>query len=231
LIDIRIPILLTCCIWKNHFLPIKRALIFSCRSGIVQEHMLTLNRRKNENHARRVFWPNEETVLYFKSESPIKEAVPRYACVLKTVNRLSSNLQIWNLQQDSHPLLQTLCSLFFQSWTEKPLEERRNWQFCTPNETVILEVFVPQFHPSRVSGAMALSKLNFWRKFLECKNFWQNKLQKGAQYMCPNNVFWWNDQGSILHLGSGYLYGNEPSRVPLTPCYWGVFTYRKESSQ
>jgi len=163
------------------------------------------------------FDPNEETVLYFKSEITNKGAVPRYAW-FKTVNPVSSNYKYDPPTGFSSFATDTVFAI--SKLNGKPLENEEMAVLIPPNETVILEFYVPH-SPISSKRAMALSKLTFEEKFLECKNFWQNKLQKGAQIHVPEQRIDEMIKAGILHLDL-VTYGNEPHGT-LTPAI-GVYS-------
>lgn len=149
--------------------------------------------------------PNEETVLYFKSEMTNKGTTPRYAW-FKTIN-LWQKPYTFNLKTGISAY--STDSVFCVSKLNgNPLPNEEVSILLQPGEKAIFEFFLPHA-PISNERALALFAQSFDEKFIECKTFWQTKLKKAAQIHLPEKRIEEMIQAGLLHLDL-ITYGNEP---------------------
>ncbi|MEN8227305.1 MAG: hypothetical protein ABFS38_04055 [Bacteroidota bacterium] len=150
----------------------------------------------------------EETVLYFRSEITNRGTAPRYAW-LKTI---TAGRRRW-LPHTFNP--GTGFSAFapdsvycISSLNGNPLPNEEMSLLLQPGETAVFEFFLPHF-PISNKRALELSAQSFDERYLECKTFWQNKLNSAAYIHVPEKRINEMLQAGLLHLDL-ITFGNEP---------------------
>lgn len=80
--------------------------------------------------------------------------------------------------------------------------------YLNPGETIIFEFYIPHKPVSR-ERAIQLSKQSFDEKYVDCKNFWKDKLDKSAQINVPEKRIKEMIKAGLLHLDLT-TYGLDP---------------------
>lgn len=151
------------------------------------------------------FDPSEETVFYFKSEATNRGTAPRYVW-FKTAN-------LWQKTYTFDP--KTGISAFstdsvfcVSKLNGNPLPNEEVSILLQPGEKAVFEFFLPHA-PISHERAIALLSQSFEKRFIECKSFWQTKLNTAAQIHLPERRIEEMVRAGLLHLDL-ITYGNEP---------------------
>ncbi len=152
----------------------------------------------------------EEIVLYYRSAITNKGNVPRYAW-FKTVkpgvswSHASSHIFEQNTGFSSFSNGSVFC---VSRLNGSPLPNEEMAVLLQPGETIFFDFFLPH-SPLSNERALELSKQSFEEKFIECKSFWNSKLQKAAEIRLPEKRIEEMIRAGLLHLDL-VTYGNEP---------------------
>jgi hypothetical protein len=164
----------------------------------------------------------EETVFYFRSDLTNKGSVPRYAW-FKTIKPGNAWWQKSIYKYDPTTGFSTYSadSVFcISKLNGNPLPNEEMAVLLQPGEKAVFEFLLPHA-PIPNERAWTLSSQSFDKKFIECKTFWQAKLNKAAQIHVPEKRIEEMIQAGLLHLDL-ITYGNEPDGT-LVPAI-GVYT-------
>lgn len=175
-------------------------------------HMITENQKilldqELEKEKQR----KEETVLYYRTVARNTSPVPRYAWFKaprpgrgwweKIPYRYDPETGFSEFSNDK---------IFCVSKINyKPIPNEELAVLIQPGDSVIFEFYLPH-QPIPPDRAIRLAHQSFGARHLECKNFWEHKLQRAAQIEIPEKKI--NDmiKAGFLHLDL-ITYGNEPS--------------------
>lgn len=155
--------------------------------------------------------PDEETVLFFRSEVENTGSVPRYAW-FKTPR---PGTGWWHKSPYSFDE-----KTGFSAYSEdrvfcisklngKPLPNEEISVLLQPGEKVLFEFFIPHSPVSKARAAQ-LAAQNFDHRYAESKDFWLAKLGKAAQIHVPEKRIEEMIQAGLLHLDL-ITFGNEPN--------------------
>lgn len=163
----------------------------------------------------------EETVLYLRAEATNKASVPRYA-FFKTI-RPGGWWEKSGYAYDKETGLSSYSTdrIFGVSKLNgKPLPNEEVAVLLKPNETAVFEFCLPH-NPIPKERALRLASQSFDERLIECKNFWNTKLNDAARIKLPEKRIEEMIQAGLLHLDL-ITYGNEPDGT-LAPCI-GVYS-------
>ncbi|MFH0756173.1 MAG: hypothetical protein V2B15_02665 [Bacteroidota bacterium] len=175
-----------------------------------------------EQELRGAFNTTEETVFYFKSEISNKGSVPRYAW-FKTIKPGNAWWQKSPYGFDPATGFSGYAtdSVFcISKLNGKPLPNEEMAVLLQPGEKAVFEFFLPHA-PISSERALKLASQSFDTKYMECKAFWQEKLNHAARIRVPEKRIEEMIQAGLLHLDL-ITYGSEPDGT-LVPAI-GVYT-------
>ncbi len=169
-----------------------------------QEELLNTKMEKALN-------PEEETVLFFRSEVHNTGLVPRYAW-FKTPRPGTS----WSNKSPYSFNEKTGFSSFAENkvfcistLNGRPLPNEEISVLLQPGEKAVFEFFIPH-SPISTTRAVQLATQSFEQRHVESKDFWLSKLGKAAQIHLPEKRIEEMIQAGLLHLDL-VTYGNEPN--------------------
>ncbi|MBD2757634.1 glucosidase family protein [Spirosoma validum] len=155
--------------------------------------------------------PDEETVLFFRSEILNTGSVPRYAW-FKTPRPGTMWWQKFPYRFD----IKTGFSAYSEErvfciskLNGKPLPGEEMAILLQPGEKALFDFFIPH-SPVSKERASQLAMQTFEQRYAESKNFWLAKLEKAAQIHVPEKRIDEMIQAGLLHLDL-ITYGNEPN--------------------
>jgi hypothetical protein len=163
----------------------------------------------------------EETVLYLRAEAKNKASVPRYA-FFKTIRPGGW----WEKSSYSYDAKTGLSSYSLNrvfgvsKLNGKPLPNEEIAVMLKPGETAVFEFCLPH-NPINRERALMLASQSFNEKLIECKNFWNAKLDNAARIRVPEKRIEEMIRAGLLHLDL-ITYGKEPDGT-LAPCI-GVYS-------
>ena len=159
----------------------------------------------------------EETVLYFRSEITNRGDVPRY-CWIKTIQPATRSYTFDSgTGLSSYSSGRVFCASVLNG---EPLVNEEIAVLLQPGEKAAFEFFLPH-SPISKDRALILSSQSFDEKLVECKAYWNNKLNKAAQIHLPEKRIEDMIRAGLLHLDL-ITFGEEPDGT-LVPAI-GVFT-------
>ncbi|GAB3280585.1 hypothetical protein GCM10027347_55810 [Larkinella harenae] len=175
-------------------------------------HMFTKEQQEIvKNRTEKALNPDEETVLFFRSEVVNTGSVPRYAW-FKTPRPGTAWWQKFPYRFDP----QTGFSAFSEKkvfciskLNGKPLPGEEISILLQPGEKALFDFFIPH-SPVSQERAAELAMLTFDQRYDESKGFWRAKLGKAAQIRVPEKRVDEMIQAGLLHLDL-ITYGHEPN--------------------
>lgn len=160
-----------------------------------------------------VLSPDEETVLYFRSEAVNTGTVPRYAWF--KAPRPGTG---WYHQHPYTFDAETGFSAFasgrvfcISRLNGQPLQNEEIAVLVAPGEKVVFEFFVPH-SPLDYARAKALASQSFNQRYTETKKFWKDKLAQAATIKLPEKRIEEMIKAGLLHLDL-ITFGNDPNET------------------
>ncbi|MBR9998968.1 MAG: hypothetical protein KFF73_08355, partial [Cyclobacteriaceae bacterium] len=152
----------------------------------------------------------EEAVLYFRAKAMNHSAVPRYAW-FKTVRPGRGWWARYQWSYDGKNGFSTYedGSVFCVSRLNgKELPEEEVAILLQPGESAVFEFYLPHRPVSR-EKALALKKQDFDQRYEDCREFWENKINKASAIQLPEKRIQEMMNAGLLHLDL-VTYGKEP---------------------
>jgi hypothetical protein len=177
-------------------------------------HMFTDAQRETLNaRLESALNPEEETVLYFRSEAVNTGTVPRYAW-FKAPRPGTGWHHKKDYTFDAATGFSTYASgrVFCISRLDgEPLQNEEIAVLIPPGEKVVFEFFVPH-SPIDNARATALASQSFAQRYTEAKKFWQDKLAQAATIKLPEKRIEEMIKAGLLHLDL-ITFGNDPDET------------------
>ncbi len=157
--------------------------------------------------------PDEETVLYFRSEAVNTGTVPRYAWF--KAPRPGTGWHHRNEYTfDATTGFSTYASgrvFCISRLNGEPLQNEEIAVLVAPGEKVVFEFCVPH-SPVDSARATALASQSFDQRYTEAKKFWQDKLAQAATIKLPEKRIEEMIKAGLLHLDL-ITFGNDPDET------------------
>jgi len=149
----------------------------------------------------------EETVLYFRSEITNRGNAPHYAW-FKSITPNWYRIRYFFDSNTGFTAFSPDSVFCVSKLNGEPLPNVEMAVLLQPGEKAVFDFFIPH-SPISDKRAQALSTQSFDEKFIECKAFWQTKLNRAARIHVPEKRINEMIQAGLLHLDL-ITYGKEP---------------------
>lgn len=177
-------------------------------------HMFTESQRQLLTERQdKVLNPDEETVLYFRSEAVNSGTVPRYAW-FKAPRPGTGWHHKKDYTFDAKKGFSTYASgrvFSIARLNGQPLHNEEIAVLIAPGEKVVFEFYVPH-SPIDQARATALANQSFDQRYIEAKKFWQDKLAQAATIQLPEKRIEEMINAGLLHLDL-ITFGNDPDET------------------
>ncbi|RAJ93152.1 hypothetical protein LX87_04664 [Larkinella arboricola] len=174
-------------------------------------HMFTKEQQEQVNtRTGKALNPDEETVLFFRSEVVNTGSVPRYAW-FKTPRPGTAWWQKFPYRFDAKTGFSAYSEekvFCISKLNGKPLPSEEMAILLQPGEKARFDFFIPH-SPVSNERAAQLAMQTFEQRYAESRDFWLAKLEKAAQIHVPEKRIDEMIQAGLLHLDL-ITYGNEP---------------------
>lgn len=174
-------------------------------------HMFTKEQQELvKTRSEKALNPDEETVLFFRSEVVNTGSVPRYAW-FKTPRPGTMWWQKFPYRFDGKTGFSAYSEnrvFCISKLNGKPLPGEEMSILLQPGEKALFDFFIPH-SPVSQERAAQLAMQTFEQRYAESRDFWLAKLNKAAQIHVPEKRIDEMIQAGLLHLDL-ITYGNEP---------------------
>jgi hypothetical protein len=186
---------------------------FLVADGYALGHMFTKEQQALHDSLRAAEMDQpQETILFMRICAVNTATVPRYAFFKNPAPSVASD---YHLEGANGFAAYNQDRVFAVSQLNgQPLSEEEVAVDLKPGEAAVLDIRLPN-RPVSHARAMKLREVSFEERYSQCRRFWQEKLETGAQIRLPEQRINGMLRAGLLHLDLT-TYGLEPSGT-LTP--------------